>query len=139
MWTLKNKSVSRITKEDVGKGNLKPGHLLMLQLEVVFTDGTDDIAVSTFVKTRNEVRSTIKQNLDSLNEQEEVKTEIENDTFELEPTPEAKPEPDARQELQEAVSEAEFLKKAEELAVDNPDVQAKLTKLADEEAAKKAK
>ena len=83
MWTLKSKSVRRLTKEEVVQAQLPIGRLLQMELSLVFTDGTNDVAVSTFVSTKDEAKAAIKQNLARLNEQAELDTEIANDTLDL--------------------------------------------------------
>lgn len=98
MWTLKDKSTKRLTEAELptdAQGNKQVGRLLQLWLEMVFTDGTNDIKVGTFVSTEDEVKSTIKQNLDRLNSQEELEAKIADGTFTheeqvVEPTAEEK-------------------------------------------------
>ena len=134
MWTLKEKSVRRVTQEEVKQNKLPEGRLLMLHFTLVFTDGEQDIGVATFIKTKDEVRNTINQNLNFLNEQEELEKEIADDVFELDvPKEEPTAEEIAKQEnqkdedeLQEAIRKVKLQKEAEELAVDNNDVKVKL-------------
>lgn len=59
------------------------GRLLQVELTLVFTDGTSDVEVSTFVSTKEEAKAAIKQNLARLNEQVELADEVENDTLDL--------------------------------------------------------
>ena len=134
MWELKSKSVRRVTPDEVERNKLPIGRLLMLELSLVFTDGKQDIGVSTFIKSRDEVRNTIKQNLNSLNEQAEIEQEISGDTFKLEvetPEPSAeelvkREERQKEAELQEAIRKARLLKEAEELAQTDDEVKSKL-------------
>ena len=124
MWELKSKSVKRLSLEEVSEKGLPPGKRLMLELSVVLTDGSQDIELSTFIKSKNEVRQTIKQALDSLNEQVELEQEIASNTFVLEVVPKeptaeeiAKREEQQKEaELQEAIRKAKLYKEAEELA-----------------------
>jgi hypothetical protein len=134
MWTLKEKSVRRVTQEEVKQNKLPEGRLLMLHFTLVFTDGEQDISVATFIKTKDEARNTINQNLNFLNEQEELEKEIADDVFELDvPKEEPTAEEIAKQEnqkdedeLQEAIRKVKLQKEAEELAVENNDVKVKL-------------
>lgn len=134
MWELKSKSVKRLSLEEVKEKGLPIGKRLMLELSVVLTDGSQDIELSTFIKSKNEVRQTIKQTLDSLNEQVELEQEIASNTFVLEVVPEeptaeeiAKREEQQKEaELQEAIRKAKLYKEAEELSATDDDVKEKL-------------
>lgn len=86
MWTLKSRSARRLTEEEIKEHGLPIGRILQVELALVFTDGTKDVAVSTFVSTKDEYVSAINQNLARLNEQEELETNIEAVEF-VAPTP----------------------------------------------------
>ena len=137
MWELKSKSVRRVTLDEVEQNKLPTGRLLMLELSLVFTDGSQDIELSTFIKSKNEVRQTIKQALDSLNEQVELEQEIASNTFVLEVVPEeptaeeiAKREEQQKEaELQEAIRKAKLYKEAEELSATDDGVRNKLDEI----------
>lgn len=88
MWTLKSRTARRLTEEEIKENNLPIGRILQVELALVFTDGTKDVAVSTFVSTIKEYVSAINQNLARLNEQEELETNIEAVDF-ISPTPAA--------------------------------------------------
>jgi len=89
MWTLKEKTTKRWTQEELNQYNesvaapnrLPVGRLLQIELFMTFTDGKQDIAVSTWVSTADEIKKAIQQNLDRLNEQEEAIKKVENDTI----------------------------------------------------------
>ena len=137
MWELKSKSVKRLSLEEVKEKGLPIGKRLMLELSVVLTDGSQDIELSTFIKSKNEVRQTIKQTLDSLNEQVELEQEIASNTFVLEVVPEeptaeeiAKREEQQKEaELQEAIRKAKLYKEAEELSATDDGVRNKLDEI----------
>ena len=102
MWTLKSKSVRRIGVEEIprdNQGNLQVGRRLQVLLTLVFTDGTEDIEVNTFVSAKDDAKAAIKQNLARLNEQVELVEEVATDTLDLsEPTPPEKTQQELAQD-----------------------------------------
>jgi len=113
MWEIKSKEVKRLTQAELEAHNkanpnnpLPIGRLLQLQLTMTFTDGSQDITVSTWISNKDEVRQTIKQNEARLNEQAELEKELADDTFEVEPTtPQKSQEEIEAEEAQKAKAE----------------------------------
>jgi hypothetical protein len=48
MWKVKNKQVKRVTPEEIKQRKIPVGRMLMLELSIVFTNGDENIEVSTF-------------------------------------------------------------------------------------------
>lgn len=81
MWTLKEQTITRPTQEEVQAQGLPPGRLLQLEQSMVFTNGTHDIAVSTFISTEAEAQASIDQNLKRLNDQEVLEAKVAAGSF----------------------------------------------------------
>jgi len=118
MWTLKSKSTKRWTQEELENFNkanprnqMPAGRALQLELSMTFSDGKQDITVSTFISSEDEVKKTITQNLARLNEQAALEAKIADDTFdpEAEEVVEKTPEEIAAEEA--AAAKAEWQKR----------------------------
>ena len=88
MWTLKESSTKRWTQEEIAEYNkanranpLPAGRALQLELSMTFSNGTQDITVSTFISSADEVKNTVKQNLARLNEHDEIEAQVADDSI----------------------------------------------------------
>lgn len=81
MWELKSIDVSRKTELEK---NEPLGHLTMLVLSFVLTNGIDEIGLTTLVEDDKVARRTVKAQLNKLNAQETFIEEVKGGTFSLE-------------------------------------------------------
>ena len=105
MWTLKNTTIKRWTQDELTQYNvqhpqnpLPAGRLLQLELGMVFTDGTQDVSVSTWVSTESDVKNTVQSNLARLNEQATLEEKVSAGNFDPSVTEEKTPEEIAAEE-----------------------------------------
>jgi len=109
MWTIKSKEVTAVPNST------------QMQLAVVYTQGKDEVALTTIVSTEQEVRQAINVNLARLNDRETVIKAVADGTFKLEEEVKEAPvlsaEELAKQELEAKRQELEVAKKDVELGL----------------------
>ena len=109
MWTIKSKEVTAVPNST------------QMQLAVVYTQGKDEVALTTIVSTEQEVRQAITVNRDRLNDRETVIKAVADGTFKLEKevkeAPVVSAEELAKQELEAKRQELEVAKKDVELGL----------------------
>lgn len=105
MWTLKEKTFTRATEEELQAKGEPIGRIFDIQMSFTVTDGTRDIAVTTFVPNEDVAVSTIQNKLDAMNAQEDFMTRANDPSWTLpkKPTP---PEPTAKEIAQREYDEA---------------------------------
>ena len=109
MWTIKSKEVTAVPNST------------QMQLAVVYTQGKDEVALTTIVSTEQEVRQAINVNLARLNDRETVIKAVADGTFKLEEEVKEAPvlsaEELAKQEIEAKRQELEVAKKDVELGL----------------------
>ena len=109
MWTIKSKEVTAVPNST------------QMQLAVVYTQGKDEVALTTIVSTEQEVRQAINVNLARLNDREAVIKAVADGTFKLEEEVKEAPvlsaEELAKQEIEAKRQELEVAKKDVELGL----------------------
>ena len=106
MWTQKSVAISRKTVSELQGIGQPIGLALQMYVELVFTDGTNDIEVATFISEPEQVVQTVKDHLDRLNKQEAFITDVNGaGTVTIPPTPEPVP-PTAKEIAQREYDEA---------------------------------
>jgi len=109
MWIIKTKEVTAVLNST------------QMQVNVVYSQGKEEVALQTIVSTEKEVRQAINVNLERLNDREVVIKAVADGTFSLEeeidtPTP-ISIEEQEKKELDEKRQELEIAKKDVELGL----------------------
>jgi hypothetical protein len=106
MWTQKSVTISRKSVEQLQQLGQPIGLALQMYVELVFTDGTNDIEVATFISEPEHVVQAVKDHLDRLNKQETFISEVNTaGSVTIPPTPEPVP-PTAKEIAQREYDEA---------------------------------